>query len=234
MYGLPLQTFESWKETLKRAVALPIQHISLYGLQLEPDTALERLNLKAPKHYPLPDDGEQLACYAYARNILPQQGFELYEVSNAARTGCESRHNMAYWQQKNYLAFGPGAHGFIHPRRYQVIEDLKAYNQYTALSEITESHTITAWEHLENTLIFGLRMTQGVTWQAVQQACTPETTSFETLHRYVLDVVQRTPYLTADETGLRLLPAGIPQMNTILSHFIQLETEVHAFSGCNN
>jgi oxygen-independent coproporphyrinogen III oxidase len=231
MYGLPFQTLESWQDSLQRAVALPIQHISLYGLQLEAGTALEKLHKKAPQHYPLPEDTTHLACYDYARHHLGEFGFAWYEVSNAARAGFESQHNMAYWQQKNYLAFGPGAHGLMYPHRYTVVENLEAYNRFETVSEITETQLTTPWEHLENLFIFGLRTTNGVSWQTLRNACTPETSPFEALERYVASVMETQPLLVPTETGIRLLPEGIPQMNTLLTHFIQLEDELNTLQG---
>lgn len=227
MYGLPFQCVESWKRTLDRALALPVQHISLYGLQLEAGSPLERLNHTAPAHYPIPDDEIHLECYAYARNALPQKGFTFYEVSNAARAGFESQHNLAYWKQCNYVGFGPGAHGMLYPNRYTVPENLKLYQAFESVMELTRVHPVTPWEHLENHFIFGLRMSQGINWRDVAPWCTEATIPLDILKQYVHSLTRSFKALVVSPQGVHLLPEGVITMNEVLQRFIHLEDEIH-------
>ena len=223
MYGIPLQSFSSWQDTVKEACQLPIQHISMYGLQVEAGTALETLRKKVPHHYPLPSEEEEVLFYEWAVSYLADAGFERYEVSNFARRGFESRHNLAYWQQKDVLACGPSAHGYQHPWRYQVPSDLKAYQRYQNLEDITLKEAVSEWERLENLLIFGLRMTQaGVSLNTLKEAC-PHEDAWPWLSAYLDSWVDQ-GYLRYEEEHLCLAPQWISCMNTVLKEFMGLET----------
>jgi oxygen-independent coproporphyrinogen III oxidase len=226
MYGLPGQTFEGWQRTLQTAVELPVQHISLYGLQLEPGTSLETLTKRASELYTLPDDEAHIRCYTHAQEVLKAHGFNLYEVSNAARGGYESRHNQAYWKQHYYWGFGPGAHGYIPHCRYNLIEDLKAYHAEQPLAAITESEPVSPWQHLENLLIFGLRMREGVAWHTLNAAL-PPTCSLHRLQTFLQACALRYPgALILTDQGIQLNASAIPVMNDVLVEFINLEKAI--------
>jgi oxygen-independent coproporphyrinogen-3 oxidase len=221
MYGIPTQSLASWQATVKSACDLPIQHISMYGLQLEAGTALETLAKKAPKHYPLPSDDEHVIFYEWAVDYLAEHGFHRYEASNFAKEGFESRHNLAYWQQKNVLAFGPSAHGYVHPTRYSVASDLKAYMAFSTLAEITEETAVSDVERFENLLIFGLRLTQaGVTASILEEAC-PSSELWNHVEA-LLDEKIAQGQVVKREGAYLLHPAWIPRMNSVLCDFVGL------------
>ena len=123
MYGLPNQTLNGWKDTLERVLALNPEHISCYGLKLEEGTPMydykEFLNL--------PDDDLQADMYLAATEILRGKSFRQYEISNFARKGLYSRHNMKYWTGGEYLGFGPNASSDFAGRRFTIIRDLQGY-----------------------------------------------------------------------------------------------------------
>jgi oxygen-independent coproporphyrinogen-3 oxidase len=221
MYGIPTQSLASWQATVKEACDLPIQHISMYGLQLEAGTALETLAKKAPKHYPLPTDEEHVTFYEWAVNYLAEQGFQRYEASNFAKEGFESRHNLAYWQQKNVLAFGPSAHGYMHPTRYSVPSDLKAYSSFSQVSDITQEEAVSDVERFENLLIFGLRLTQGgVTASTLKDAC-PSPELWKQVEALLAEKIAQGQVVK--RAGAYFLhPSWIPRMNSVLSDFVSL------------
>ena len=123
MYGLPNQTLNGWKDTLERVLALNPEHISCYGLKLEEGTPMydykDFLNL--------PDDDLQADMYLAATEILRAKSFRQYEISNFARKGLYSRHNMKYWTGGEYLGFGPNASSDFAGRRFTIIRDLQGY-----------------------------------------------------------------------------------------------------------
>ncbi len=123
MYGLPNQTLNGWKDTLERVLALNPEHISCYGLKLEEGTPMydyrDFLNL--------PNDDMQADMYLAAVEILRARGFRQYEISNFARKGLYSRHNMKYWTGGEYLGFGPNASSDFAGRRFTIIRDLQGY-----------------------------------------------------------------------------------------------------------
>ncbi len=123
MYGLPNQTREQWMETLQHALQLRPDHISCYGLKVEPGTPLYSYRDCAN----LPDDDMQADMYLYAVSCLESYGYEQYEISNFAVAGRESRHNIKYWLGGEYLGFGPSAASDFAGRRFTCAPDLKGY-----------------------------------------------------------------------------------------------------------
>ena len=124
IYGLPGQTMESWKSSVERALSLIPQHLSCYGLKVEEGTPLaKRVELGEV----LPDDDMQADMYLWTVGRLARAGFEQYEISNFAKPGLESRHNLRYWLTRPYMGFGPGAHSDFGGRRYSFIRDLEGY-----------------------------------------------------------------------------------------------------------
>ena len=123
MYGLPGQSLVNWKDTLERVITLNPDHISCYALKVEENTPLyackDILNIA--------DDDVQAEMYLAAVEILRGNGFRQYEISNFARKGLYSRHNMKYWSGGEYLGFGPAASSDFGGRRFTIIRDLQGY-----------------------------------------------------------------------------------------------------------
>ena len=123
MYGLPGQTLVNWKDTLERVITLNPDHISCYALKVEENTPLyackDILNIA--------DDDTQAEMYLAGVEILRSHGFRQYEISNFARKGLYSRHNMKYWTGGEYLGFGPAASSDFGGRRFTIIRDLQGY-----------------------------------------------------------------------------------------------------------
>ncbi len=116
MFGLPDQSLEQWRDSLEKALALEPDHVSPYGLQLEAGTPLEadvRLGRRQK-----PDDDLGADMYLLAQEVLAAAGFRHYEISNWAKPGMESRHNLVYWQNGPYLGVGPGAHSSLFGHRF--------------------------------------------------------------------------------------------------------------------
>lgn len=162
MYGLPLQSLASWQETLERACALNVQHISMYGLKVEEGTPLERLSQIPgdPGHYAVPEDDLAVDMYFAGLKRLREAGFERYEISNLGKPGYESRHNLNYWHQGEWLALGPSAHGSMNNEHIHNVRDLSLYLENPLAED--ERLPCPRQEQLENTLIFGLRTVEGV------------------------------------------------------------------------
>lgn len=123
IYGLPHQTLEQWQETLSAAVDLMPDHLSCYGLKVEEGTPLFARRDTAD----LPGDEAQAEMYLDTVRFLARHGFRQYEISNFARPGRESRHNLKYWTLQEYAGFGPGAHSDFGGTRYAYGRDLEEY-----------------------------------------------------------------------------------------------------------
>ena len=124
IYGLPGQTMESWKQSVEHALSLIPQHLSCYGLKVEEGTPLAR---RVELGEVLPDDDAQADQYLWTVGRLERAGFPQYEISNFAKPGYESRHNLRYWLTRPYIGFGPGAHSDFGGRRYSFVRDLDGY-----------------------------------------------------------------------------------------------------------
>ena len=163
IYGLPGQTLESWKETLEKAAALSPEHLSCYGLKVEEGTPLRDML----ETLDLPDDDAQADMYLWTVERLGELGYRQYEISNFAKPGYESRHNLKYWTLGEYAGFGPGAHSDLGDVRYAYIRDLDAYCLgVEAQGDIlSENERIPPRERDVEYLMLGLRLAKGVSRQ---------------------------------------------------------------------
>ena len=167
IYGLPGQTMESWKATVEHALSLLPQHLSCYGLKVEPNTPLAR---RVEGGEVLPDDDQQADLYLWTVGRLERAGLSQYEISNFAKPGYESRHNLRYWLTQPYIGFGPGAHSDFGGRRYSFVRDLDAYIQGVLAGGdlIDSSELIPQRERGGEYLMLRLRTVRGVDAQEYQ------------------------------------------------------------------
>ena len=156
IYGLPSQTMEDWQRTLADAVALGPEHLSCYGLKLEEGTPLydRRESLS------LPDGDLQADMYLYAVELLGQNGYQQYEISNFAQPGYESRHNLKYWMLEEYAGFGPGAYSDFGGVRYGYTRDLDGY--IAGRLDLAESERISPQEREMEYIMLRLRTARGI------------------------------------------------------------------------
>ena len=154
--GLPGQTEESWRRTVEHALSLRPEHLSCYGLKVEEGTPLAR---RVAAGEELPDDDAQADRYLWTVERLARAGFRQYEISNFARPGYESRHNLRYWRLEPYLGFGPGAHSDFGGRRFAVPADLAGY---LAGEAVPEGEAVSPWERGNEYLMLGLRTAAGI------------------------------------------------------------------------
>lgn len=163
MYDLPDQTLPLWEETLSRVAALPLHHISLYNLTIEPDTAFyRRRHHLAPR---LPDDDTSAAMFSLARSYLTAvAGFDHYEISAFAREGRYARHNIGYWTDRPFLGLGPSAFSYWDGARYRNVANLQQYCDALAHDGATVdfTETLPADAHLRERLAVNLRLLAGV------------------------------------------------------------------------
>jgi len=169
MYGLPNQTLKNLREDLKIISALDIQHISIYGLEIEEGTKFFELNRQNLLN--LPSEKICSEMYDFIVERLPALGFERYEVSNFAKKNFESRHNTGYWTGRNYFGFGAGAHSFIKNLRTSNIADVATYiKKIRAGENISEvEEVVTPQAAMEEFCFLGLRMSQGINAKIFQE-----------------------------------------------------------------
>ena len=125
MYGIPLQTEGSFKKTLETIVSYSPEHISAYSLKIEPGT----LFFKNKDKLLLPDEDSEYNMYQLAVSTLKENGYGHYEISNYAKEGFKSRHNLKYWNCDDYIGFGVSAHSCVGRDRYAAITSIKQYTE---------------------------------------------------------------------------------------------------------
>jgi oxygen-independent coproporphyrinogen-3 oxidase len=161
IYGLPTQTKNDWADTLSKVIALKPTHLSCYGLKLEENTPMYGRYKDSDD---IPDDDEQADMYLFMTDLLARYGYAQYEISNFARPGYESRHNLKYWQLDDYMGFGPSAHSCVGNVRYSYIRSLKGYIDAVnnGASVLDEFETIDKLERAAEYIMLGMRTTRGI------------------------------------------------------------------------
>ncbi len=164
MLGLPNQTLEDLKESLIEVINLKPNHISLYSLILEENTILEKM--VSQNMTKLPEEDLEREMYWTTKNILEENGYIHYEISNFSKKGYESKHNLNCWGQKEYLGFGVAAHSYIKNRRYCNTNNIEDYIKNIQNGKILNNRTIceiqNKIEEQKEYMLLGLRKIQGI------------------------------------------------------------------------
>ena len=168
MMWLPEQDVRTWLCSVERLVALGPEHASLYMLELYPNAPLKEDMARA--HWSQAPDEDVAEMYVEAMERLERAGYRQYEISNVARPGRESRHNLKYWQDGEWRGFGPGAHSTIAGVRWKNVSSTTEYiDRVTAGAQlIVEERRLSEQERLEEALFTGLRLSQGIDLQSIQ------------------------------------------------------------------
>lgn len=203
MLGVPGQTPESLKHTLDFVGRLGIQHVSAYLLAIEPGTPYSEAEIQRD----CPDDDTAAGLYLQAAAELEAMGFQQYEVSNFARPGYESRHNLKYWRCEEYLGFGAAAHSFYQGKRYAHTRDLESYlNDEKSGILVTEEHA----GQISERLMLKLRLTEGINLRTLSE----EVSAIRFLA--AAQPMIREGLLKVEHTRLRLTPKGFLVSNAVI------------------
>jgi oxygen-independent coproporphyrinogen-3 oxidase len=166
IHSLPGQTPSMWLKELERAVSLRPEHISAYGLTVEPGTPFHSMEKEGLLL--LPDDESAAEMFEMTSTYLRNAGYEHYEISNFALPGLRSRHNQVYWERGNYIGFGAGAHSFLsrppYGRRWRNPDPPEIYIQTVSAGVVPELEKVSLTERqaMAEMLFLGLRMIEGV------------------------------------------------------------------------
>lgn len=166
IYARPGQSPAAWKAELEDAIARAPEHLSLYQLTIEPDTMFERLY--AAGKLAMPDADVSRALWDVTQEVTTLAGMPAYEISNHARPGCESRHNLVYWRYGEYAGVGPGAHGRIITPSGRRAQSCEAHPEMWLTVVETEGHglvedeLLSAEEMGDEFLLMGLRLVEGI------------------------------------------------------------------------
>lgn len=234
MFGRPAQSVESWESELEELLSFCDDHVSLYQLTLERGTQL--FNQVQQGELSVPTDDVTADMYSSARRILQERGYLQYEVSNFARHGAVSLHNMSYWKGHQYLGVGPGAHGRFVPRgeggvhreaRTQTLEPDAWIREVQQKGHGTRRRILL--NHLallEEVLVMGLRLTDGITHQHWQMF----SPGADLYHIFGMSMevqeLQQRGLLILDDRGLRCSCDGLALLDSI-SPTLLLGLETH-------
>lgn len=197
IYGLPGQSLPEWKETLQSAIDLAPEHLSLYALSIE-EGSLFYKKAEAGR-LSLPSDEEAIAQYQHACQQLAAAGYRHYELSNFARPGCESRHNLLYWDRGEVLGVGLSAHSFLNREHRSNTDSLEAYLEAIGSGRlpIDRVETVTPEAQRKDRIIFGLRKLEGIPLDYLEEEPSLRETADRLISEGLLQMERRRLRLTA-------------------------------------
>ena len=217
MYALPGQTREKLAETLSYAVSLNAEHISFYGLKLEPETPFGKDPLIEKQ---IADEDEQYAMYLASAKTLESSGYAQYEISNFAKDGMECRHNLKYWHLQDYLGFGPAAYSFFDGKMFSYVRDVNLFMQNAADQRqlFDEYDTPSQNELAAEYVMVGFRLHRGID---VAEYAARFGDDFDARYVQKMKPFLDRRYIIKTPEGYRLSLQGMLVSNYILSEILE-------------
>ena len=217
IYGLPQQTLEDISYNLDIIQSLPINHISIYGLQVEPSTLLHRQVMDHSVILPSEDICEQM--YDYLVEGLEKQMFNRYEIASFGKDGAFSRHNIKYWHGADYIGFGAGAHSFVGNRRFQNTPYVVPYIHKIEMGEspCIEEEIITSPRDYEDFSFLALRTKWGLVPSLFESRFNLD---FHNIYGSVVTDLIRKQLLVYEDDAYRLTKEGAKHGNYVFSQFL--------------
>ena len=214
MYGIPKQTIESFGATLDKLIELSPEHISVYGLKVEAETPFGRMRDRLI----LPDEDSECEMYMLCSNRLYGAGYEKYEISNFARHGYESRHNLKYWTGGEYIGFGVAAHSYFGDERFANSRNIDGY----LIGENIESERkkISHSEQMTEYVMLRMRLSRGVELLDFVERFGKD---FDELYRDKLLKYERGGYVKREYGSVSFTDKGFLVSNFILSDILDFE-----------
>ena len=217
--GLPHQTGESWGHSLAELVSLEPEHVSVYLLEVDEGSRLGKEVLTGGSRYSataLPSDDDMAAFYEAAGQALAKAGYHHYEISNWAKPGFESAHNLKYWRREPYFGFGAGAHSFSGSQRWANAHDAAAYVHSISGANrlpIEQLESVTNAQALDEELFLGLRQLDGVDLKKIERAYGVE------LHGKIVPL-EAAGLIERDGDTIRLAPGKLSISNEAFVHLL--------------
>ncbi len=220
--GLPHQTPESWRGNLEAALRLAPQHISLYLFEIDEKSRLGREVMQGGSRYhasTVPGEEFMADAYESGREALGRDGYVQYEISNFARPGYESRHNLKYWRLAPYLGLGAGAHSFDGSSRWSNLESAESYTEELAndRTPIADVRRLSPEEQVEEFFFLGLRQAEGVSLESARKQW-----GEDLLNRWRgrIETLARDGLLTARGDNFRLAETAYLVSNEVFQEFV--------------
>ncbi|MGM9974636.1 MAG: radical SAM family heme chaperone HemW [Clostridiaceae bacterium] len=217
IFGLPKETMEEWQEDLNRVCDLEPEHISCYSLIIEEDTPFKRLQDKGLLK--LPSEELERDMYRMALEILDNKDYTQYEISNFSKPHKECKHNVVYWELKDYIACGTGAHSYVEGHRTKNAGTIEEYidlmnNRGHA---IIEEHINTKKDDIEEFIFMGMRMTHGISLKTFEERFN---IPFRDLYNNVLLKFEHEKLIIVQNDRLVFTKKGVEFSNLVLADFL--------------
>lgn len=224
MYGIPLQTPDSLRDTLDAVTDLDPEHISLYCLKLEDGTPMARNRHRLA----LPDDDTVADMYFDSIDLLASRGYDQYEISNFAREGYACRHNIRYWQPGEYLGLGPGAHSYLGSCRFSFRRDTEQYisameHPERSYNIIDERYTIGQNDRIGEYVMLRLRTSYGIDLGEFRELFGRD---FDALYGSRLPQYENGGYMKREDGRVFLTPEGMFVSSYILSDLLDFDGDI--------
>ena len=221
IWGLPGQSVAAWLGQIGEIVRLRPEHVSCYGLTLEPGTPLAAMH--AAEAFTLPAEREQAAMYMRGAELLEEAGLLQYEISNFSRMGYQCRHNMGYWEGEDYLGLGPGATSTLGGRRWTNAADLAAWAEAVRRHAVAaDAEELTLTDRVLELIMLRLRTARGLRVKAYR-----ELTGRDLLrdHKDLIHALHRHGLIRIRNGYLWLTRNGMLVSNSILERFFDCARE---------
>lgn len=220
IYARPGQTLDAWEAELSRALSFGTEHLSLYQLTIEPGTRFA--TLAAQGILPPVDSDHGADLFDLTRETAAAAGVPAYEISNHARPGAESRHNLTYWRYGDYAGIGPGAHG--RRGRLATVRHKKPENWIAAVDRnghgLQSEDSLAPAERAREALVMGLRLGEGVDLQRI--AVRTEVAVDALVHRRATQALSDYGLIVREGDRLTVTPAGMPLLDRILAEVVAI------------
>ncbi|WP_025690941.1 radical SAM family heme chaperone HemW [Paenibacillus zanthoxyli] len=222
MFGLPNQSVDMLGESIKRALDLGLPHYSIYSLKVEENTLFHTLFNK--NQLPLPSEEDELSMYLLLMSSMEEAGYRQYEISNFAKPGMESRHNITYWRNQDYYGLGAGAHGYVQRMRHMNIKGVGPYIEAAknGLPRLS-SHLVSREEAMEDFMMVGLRMRDGISDAAFREQFNQP---LEEVFGGPLRKMLNAGLLEQEGGNYRLSRQGLLFGNDVFGEFVGVLTEI--------
>ncbi|AYD40990.1 oxygen-independent coproporphyrinogen III oxidase [Clostridium fermenticellae] len=217
MFALPEQTLNDWIETLNNVIKLKPEHISCYSLIIEEGTCFYQMyNNNKLK---IPDEDVERKMYNYTLNFLRENGYFQYEISNFAKPGLECKHNLVYWDDKEYIGCGAAAHSYIDKMRYHRTKNVEKYIEQANTGNLIkeELHNNSLKDDIEEFMFMGLRKVEGVSMEDFYNRFGIDIYS---VYNNIINKYRKQNLLIIKNERLFLSKRGMEVSNSIMCDFI--------------
>lgn len=218
--AVPNQTIDSWEQSLKNILALQPEHISAYSLIIEEGTLFyEKYGEDSEGEKLLPSEEEERFMYKRTEELLGKAGYHRYEISNYAKSGKECKHNLGYWERKEYLGLGLGASSLVANTRFKNCDDLTFYikNAEDILTIREDVDVLSRQEQMEEFVFLGLRKMAGISYKKFEEIFG---ISLETCYGKGIERMKEQQLLEEKEGMLRLTKKGIDISNYVFAEIL--------------